>query len=92
MTVNPFCPCHSNTNVVMYCQQINDDDADIGIFHKIHVKNQALLIAFCKKKVRDTHIVKSEDVKRQTAKQFSKKKDSAEVQLLTSLNTFKGAS
>ena len=77
----------------MYCQQINDDDdADIGIFHKIHVKNQASLIAFCKQKARDTHRVKSEDVKRQTAKRFSKKKDAAEVQLMTSLNTFKGAS
>ena len=72
----------------MYCQQSNDDDdADIGIFHKIHVKNQASLIAFCKQKVRDTHRVKSEDVKRQTAKQFSKKKDAAEVQLLTAAST-----
>ena len=77
----------------MYCQQINDDDdADIGIFHRIHVKNQASLIEFCKQKARDTHRVKSEDVKRQTAKRFSKKKDAAEVQLMTSLNTFKGAS
>ena len=47
---------------------------------------------YCKKKSRELHRVKSEEVKRQTAKRICKKNDLRERQKQKSLNIFKDAS
>ena len=71
--------------------QINNDDNETGIFHNIHGNNQISLIAYCTKKAKETHRVKSEEVKHQTAKRLAKKTDQKEQQLLKLLKAFKSA-
>ena len=50
------------------------------------------LVAYCKKKSRELHRVKSEEVKRQTAKRIGKKNYLRERQQQKSLDIFKDAS
>ena len=51
-----------------------------------------MLVAYCKKKSRELHRVKSEEVKRQTAKQIGKNNDLRERQQHKSLDSFKDES
>ena len=53
---------------------------------------QNSLVAYCKKNSRELHRVKSEEVKRQTAKRIGKKNDLRERQQQKSLDSFKDAS
>ena len=54
-------------------------------------KMQNLLVAYCKKKSRDLHRVKSEEVKRQTENQIGTKNDLRERQQQNLLDSFKDA-
>ena len=74
-------------------QQINEnyDDTSVGLFHDRHVKIQNLLVAYCKKKSRELHRVKNEEVKLQTAKRIGKNNDLREIQQHKFLDRFKDA-
>ena len=76
------------------CQQINknDDNTSVGLFHECHVKIQNLLVSYFKKKSRELHHVKSEEVKGQTANRIGKNNDLRERQKQKSLDGFKNAS
>ena len=63
----------------------------IGLIHECHVKMQNALVAYCKKKSRELHRVKSEEFKCQTAKRIGKKNYLRERQKQKSLHTFKYA-
>ena len=53
---------------------------------------QNLLVAYCKKKSTELHRVKSEEVKRQTAKRVGKNNGLRERQQQKSIDSFKDAS
>ena len=74
-------------------QQINenDDDTSVGLFHECYVKMQNSLVAYCKKKSRELHRVKSEEVNRQTSKKIGKNNDLMERQQHKLLDSFKDA-
>ena len=76
------------------CQQINEncDNTFVGLFHEFHVKMQNSLVAYCKKKSRELHRVKNEEVKCQTAKRIGKKNELRERQQQKTLDIFKYAS
>ena len=75
-------------------QQINEncDNTFVGLFHEFHVKMQNSLVAYCKKKSREWHRVKNEEVKCQTAKRIGKKNELRERQQQKLLDSFKYAS
>ena len=50
-----------------------NEDRDIGMFFQMPVQIQDSLIVMCKKKARETHRVKTEKIKIQTAKRLGKK-------------------
>ena len=47
----------------------------MGFFREFHAKIQTSLVAYCEKKSRELHRVKSEEFKRQTEKLIVKKND-----------------
>ena len=55
------------------------------------VQIQDSLIVMCKKKARETHRVKTEKIKIQTAKQLGKKKALKDQQLVQKIASFKDA-
>ena len=69
-----------------------NEDRDIGLFFQIPVQIQDLLIVMCKKKARETHRVKTEKIKIQTAKRLGKKSALKYQQLVHTLAKFKHAS
>ena len=66
-----------------------NEDRDIGLFFQIPVQIQDLLILMCKKKARETHRVKTKNIKIQTAKRLGKKNALKYQYLVHTLSDFK---
>ena len=64
----------------------------ILVFFQMPVQIQDSLIVMCKKKARETHRVKTEKIKIQTAKRLDKKNALKDQQLVQKLAKFKDAS
>ena len=75
------------------CYQIKNSNeySDIGLFFQMPIQIQDLLIVMCKKKARETHRVKPEKIKIQTAKRLVKKNALKYQQLVQTLAKFKDA-
>ena len=56
-----------------YQSKNSNEDRYIGLFFQMPVQIQDSLIVMCKKKARETHRVKTETMKIQTAKRIGKK-------------------
>ena len=56
-----------------YQSKNSNDELDIGLFYQMPVHIQDSLIVMCKKKARETHRVKTEKIRIQTAKRLGKK-------------------
>ena len=54
----------------LYQVNNSNDDRDIGLFYQMPVQIQDSLIVMCKKKARETHRVKTENIKIQTVKRL----------------------
>ena len=72
--------------------QPNEQEDDIILFNEVSTKNQDSLVAYCKKKLRQMHTVKTGEVNCQIAKRFAKTSGRAAAQLARSLSSFKGVS
>ena len=79
---------------LLKCYQINNsnDDRDIGLFYQMHVQIQDSLIVMCKRKSRETHRVKTKNIKIQTEKQLGKNNALKYQHLVQTLGKFKDAS
>ena len=78
---------------LLKCYQSNNsnDDHDIGLFYQMPVQIQDSLIVMCKKKARETHRVKTEKIKVQTAMRLGKNNALEYQQLVHTLAKFKDA-
>ena len=76
--------CYQNKN--------SNKDHDIGLFFQMPVHIQDLLIVMCKKKARETHRVRTENIKIKTAKRLGKKNTLKDKQLVQTITKFKDAS
>ena len=72
---------------LLKCYQINssNDDRDIGLFFQMPIQIQDSLIVMCKNKSRETHRVKTENIKIETAKQLGMKNALKYQQLVLTL-------
>ena len=75
-----------------YQSNNSNEDRDIGLFYQMPVHIQDSLMVMCKKKSRETHRVKTEKIKIQTAKRLGKKNALKYQQLVQTLAKFKYAS
>ena len=75
-----------------YHSKNSNEDRDIGLFFQMPVQIQDSIIVMCKKKARETHCVKTENIKIQTAKRLGKKSALKYQQLVHTLAKFKDAS
>ena len=75
-----------------YHSKNSNEDRDIGLFFQMPVQIQDSLIVMCKKKARETHRVKTEKIKIQTANRRGKKNALKDQQLVQTLAKFKDAS
>ena len=78
--------------IKFYQSNNSNDNRDIGLFYQMHVQIQDSLMVMCKKKARETHRVKTKNIKIQTAKRLSKKNVLKEQQLVHTLAKFKDES
>ena len=83
----------SPIHYLLKCYQSNNsnEDRDIGLFYQMPVQIQDSLIVMCKQKARETHLVKTEKIKIQTAKRLVKKNELKDQQLVQTLAKFKDA-
>ena len=75
-----------------YQSKNSNEDRDIGLFFQMPVQIQDSLIVVCKNKSRETHRVKTEKIKIQTAKRLGKKNALKDQQIVHKLAKFKDAS
>ena len=73
----------------LYQSKNINEDRDIGLFFQMPVQIHDSLIVMCKKKARETHRVKTEKIKIQTAKRLGKKNALKYQQLVQTLAKFK---
>ena len=71
-----------------YQSKNSNEDRDIGLFFQMPVQIQNSLIVMCKKKARETHLVKTEKIKIQIAKRLGKKNALKDQQLVQTLAKF----
>ena len=74
-----------------YQSKNSNEDRVIGLFFQMPVQIQDSSIVMCKKKARETHRVKTEKIKIQTAKRLGKKNALKYQQLVQTLTKFKYA-
>ena len=75
-----------------YQSKNSNEDRDIGLFFQMPAQIQDSLIVMCKKKSRETHRVKTEKIKIQTAKRLGKKNALKYQYLVHTLADFKDSS
>ena len=74
-----------------YHSKNSNEDRGIGLFFQMPVQIQDSLIVMFKKKARETHRVKTEHIKIQTAKRLGKKNALKDQNLVQTLAKFKYA-